>query len=56
MEILQNEYEQLRKLDVIILNEGEKVPHSKLKLKKVIPEMKLIDINKEEEDRDRIHV
>lgn len=45
-----------RNLDVVILDEGERLPSAKEKLRKAIPSMQLVDINKEEEERDRIKI
>jgi hypothetical protein len=43
-------------LDVVILNEGERIPSAKLKLRKFIPPMQFLDIVVEEEDRNRIDI
>eukprot|EP00347_Sterkiella_histriomuscorum_P006073 403354173 len=44
------------KLDVLILDEGERIPSTKEKLRKVMPVMQLIDINTQEEERDRMQI
>ncbi len=44
------------RMDVVILDEGERLPSAKLKIRKFIPPMNLLDINKQEEDRDRVQI
>ena len=43
-------------MDVVILDEGERLPDNKDRLRKFAPQMQLIDINKEEEERDRLQI
>ena len=43
-------------MDVVILDEGDFLPENRDKVKKFIPQMQLIDINNEEEERDRIQI
>lgn len=45
-----------RRMDVVILDEGERLPAAKLKLRKFMPSMQLLDINSEEEERDRVQI
>jgi hypothetical protein len=44
------------RLDVVILDEGEELPKDKERIKKLLPPMTLVDINTEEEERDRIKI
>ena len=45
-----------RILDVVILDEGEEFPKDRERIRKMLPPMTLIDINREEEERDRIDI
>jgi len=39
---------------VVILDEGERLPSARLKLRKFVPPMQLIDVNRDEEERDKV--